>query len=568
MSYGKMARVMKRALLVLAIVLLLAFGVFLARDSIHALLVDWTGEEDLEWQFKGLGYLGLSYLQPPNQTADFAPVKYTDLDPFGVNTFLEQEVDESKVRQSLQMIRDAGFHWIRQEFPWEDIEKPAKGQFWDTKYNHSTWDKYDRIVALAQEYGIEIIARLDRPPGWTRYGGRAPGDFGPPDNYDDYGDFVAAVVQRYKGKIRFYQLWNEPNIYPEWGEQDVNPADYTRLLKIGYTRAKAVDPGVVIVSAALAQTVEPGGRWLNDRLFLQQMYDAGARGFFDILAVNDYGLFSGPGDRRLDENDRINFSRPIQLREIMVKNGDANTPIWAMEIGWNAQPAYFEDVPFGRVDEKRQAQYAVAAYDRALEEWPWMGGMAYWFLRRVDEREKNQPMYYFRLLEPDFKPLPVYSALQAYIPTARFVPVGFHSATHWAIDASGTWETQSDPEAYFGEYRLGQQGAGLSFTFHGTDLDLVTVQNPYAGTVSVRIDNGPAQQIDLWRTDPGVGGRIPVARDLDDGSHQVSLVVTRGPAAINGLIVQRGTMWIARRIFGVVALAGLVFGGLWVWRRR
>jgi hypothetical protein len=38
-------------------------------------------------------------------------------------------------------------------------------------------------------------------------------------------------------------------------------------------------------------------------------------------------LFSGPGDRRLNEEDRINFSRPIQLREIMVKNGDANKPI-------------------------------------------------------------------------------------------------------------------------------------------------------------------------------------------------------------------------------------------------
>ena len=183
--------------------------------------------------------------------------------PLGVNTFFDQEVEEAKVRKSLQLIKDAGFQWIRQEFPWEDIEKPAKGQYWETKFNYSTWIKYDRIVNLAQEYGLQIVARLDHPPAWTRADGRARGDFAPPDNYDDYGDFVATVVDRYRGRIRFYQLWNEPNIYPEWGEQDPNAKDYSRLLKIGYTRAKATDPNAVIVSAGLAQTVETEGRYLR-----------------------------------------------------------------------------------------------------------------------------------------------------------------------------------------------------------------------------------------------------------------------------------------------------------------
>ena len=41
-----------------------------------------------------------------------------------------------------------------------------------------------------------------------------------------HGNFVAAVVGRYCGHIRYYQIWNEPNIYPEWGEQDVDPAGY------------------------------------------------------------------------------------------------------------------------------------------------------------------------------------------------------------------------------------------------------------------------------------------------------------------------------------------------------
>lgn len=558
---------MKQLVILLLVLLLIALGVFLARDSIRQTLADWTGEEELEWQIKGLYYLGASMLQPPYDTADFAPMKYTDVNPFAINTFFDQEVEEWKIRQSLELIRAAGFHWIRQQFPWEDIEKPGKGQYWETKFGYSTWLKYDRLVNLASEYGIQIIARLDAPPAWSRYDGRARGDFAPPDNFDDYGDFVATVVERYRGKIRFYQIWNEPNIYPEWGEQDVSPVDYTRLLKIGYTRAKAADPNCVIISAGLAQTVEAGGRGLNDRIFLQQMYDAGARGYFDILAVMDYGLFSGPGDRRLDENDRINFSRPIQLREIMVRNGDATTPIWAMEMGWNTQPAHFKETPYGRVSEARQARYTPQAYYRAQTEWPWMGLMAYWFFRRVDDRERNQSFYYFRMMEPDFTPLPVYNSMKAYTPTARFVDVGFKSATHWAMDWRGGWELVKDDRAYFSEYKIGQLGDSVIFNWRGTDLDLVVMQNPYGGAVRVQIDNDPPREIELWRTDAGAGGRISLARDLDDGEHRVTMTVTRAPVAINGFIVQRGNVWLVKRALVVGLLGGLVVGIYFYWTR-
>ncbi|MDE3089329.1 MAG: cellulase family glycosylhydrolase [Chloroflexota bacterium] len=555
---------MNRFRIALSAIAILALAIFLTRDSLHQLLADWTGEEDLQFQLRGLGYLALSAAQPARDTADLAPMKYADVNPFGVNTFLEQEVEETKIRTTLQMIRDAGFHWIRQEFPWEDIEKPGKGQFWDTKYNQSTWDKYDRIVNLASEYGIEIIARLDHPPAWTRHDGRARGDFAPPDDYADYGDLVAAVVARYRGKIRFYQLWNEPNIYPEWGEQPVSARDYVRLLKIGYTRAKQTDPSVVILSAGLAQTIEQGPKNVSDLTFLQQMYAAGVRGYFDILAVQDYGLFTGPGDRRLDP-ERTNFSRPIMIREIMVKNGDADTPIWAMEVGWNAVPPGM-DAPFGRVTEQQQARYAVQAYERAQNEWSWMGAMMDWFFKRADNHEKNQPMYYFRMLDPDFTAQPVYAAMKDYIAQARVVTPGFRSTSDWAIDWYGAWETQQEDRAYFGEYKIGRLRDSVDFVFRGTDLDLVALQNPYGGAARVQIDNQSPRETELWRTDSGVGGRIALARDLDDGEHRVTITVMRAPVAINGFIVQRGNAWWVKRVAVVGVLGGLVVGGL-VWRR-
>jgi hypothetical protein len=100
----------------------------------------------------------------------------------------------------------------------------------------------------------------------------------------------------------------------------------------------------------------------------------------------------------------------------------------------------------------------------------------------------------------------------------------------------------------------------VTFVFRGTDLDLVALQNPYGGAVRVQVDDQPAHNVELWLTDPEVGGRIALARDLDDGEHRATLTVTRAPVAINGFIVQRGNTWWVRRVLAVGVLGGLVVG--------
>ncbi|MBC8492767.1 MAG: polymerase, partial [Chloroflexi bacterium] len=107
-------------------------------------------------------------------------------------------------------------------------------------------------------------------------------------------------------------------------------------------------------------------------------------------------------------------SRPLYIRDIMVKNGDEDKPIWISEMNWNAVPTDFPTKPYGEVTEEQQARYVVEAYRRAQAEWPWVGVVNFWFFKRADERERDQPMYYFRMVEPDFTPLPVYDAVKEY----------------------------------------------------------------------------------------------------------------------------------------------------------
>lgn len=186
-----------------------------------------------------------------------------------------------------------------------------------------------------------------------------------------------------------------------------------------------------------------------------------------------------------------------------------------------------------------------------------MGPMMYWFLRRVDDHEKDQPSYYFRMFDPDFTPHPVYAALKEYIATARWLGIGFHQEGNWTLDYAGPWSAPvADPDAAAGEYRTGAPGARLAFTFHGTGAELALLQNPYGGVVSVSVDGRPAQELDLRVTDPHSGGRIVLARGLVPGAHRVELTVTRGEMRLDGIVIRRTAEWLVQ--IGLWIAAGLV----------
>ncbi len=395
-------------------------------------LYELTGEEELKGQMAGVVHWLNTAIRPQPRLAIDAEIEHVDVPLFGVNTFLEQEAEVAKREISLQMIEAAGFSFIRQEFVWEDIEIHGKGDFEDRRHDPArlAWEKYDNIVALAQAHDIEIIARLSNPPTWTRaLPVEETGTKAPPDDFRDYGDFVTAVATQYKGQIHTYQLWNEPNGNEEWGlNQPVNPEAYTELLCIGYEAVKAVDPDAVVLAGALTPTLEVSGRNLNDLVFLERMYAAGAGDCFDVMSAQGYGLFSGATDQRLRPT-AVNFPRNQYIRDIMVRHGDEHKPIWISEMAWNAVPDGIAP-NFGKVTEEQQARYGVQAYQRAAAEWPWVGVMNYWFFKRAADFERDQPFYYFRLMEPDFTPLPAFPALSEYmnsdsniVPTIGWVTV-------------------------------------------------------------------------------------------------------------------------------------------------
>ncbi|MBI5961774.1 MAG: hypothetical protein HY866_23760, partial [Chloroflexi bacterium] len=469
---------------------------------------DVTGETEPDQQLLGFGQVLMRYTRQQPDTQPYAHVEHADVNPFGVNTFLDQEVELSKREQQMQMIADGGFHWIRQQFRWADLEIHAKGDFVDRRNDPNgvnAWDKYDHIVDLAEQYGIEIIARLSDPPAWSQ----APGtenNYTPPADYQDFVDYATAVAGRYQGRISYYQVWNEPNLYPEWGNQTVNAEAYTDLLCRTYHALKEVDPQIVVITGALGPTIDLSGRDAYDLLYLQRMYQAGAGACFDILSMQGYGLWSGPTDQRL-RPVTINFQRVLWIRDMMVKNGDAHKAIWISEAGWNPvpnDPTIANLDQYGRVTMDQAAEWAALAYERAIKDWPWVGVVNWWYLKRADEAEKGQSWYYFRLLEPNFTPTPVYESLKAYMTgdQPKILGAGRHG-----LDSRGM----------IGQGEDGRETR--TYRFDGTSVSLCAADPPETLAVAAILD-GESETL-LFTA--GLSGCVQVCGELDSGTHTLVL---------------------------------------------
>lgn len=473
-------------------------------------------------------YAGLAR-SPADAWVAARAVPNTDVNPYGANFFLSREVEEWKRQRTVQMAREAGLGWAKQQFAWAEIEPLRKGEFIDPVSGESSWAKFDRIVDLLRANGLQVIARLDLAPAWAR-----PPDSRaetPAEDLDDFGDFVYAFVKHFRGRVQYIQIWNEPNIYPEWGEQAVDPAGYTRMLQVAYTRAKEADPNIYVLSAPLAVTLgephpEPG-RWrsMPDPDFLSAMYEAGAGSYFDILSANAFGFDLPPEDP--PDVNVLNFRRVELQREIMERNGDGGKAIWFNEYGWNAAPADWGDeaLIWKQVSEKEQAEYTLRGIDFAHREWPWAGVFNVWYFRQTGQQySPDDAAFYFRMVDVDFTPRRVYDAVSDATASLFVAPAGHFEETNPAVAASPDWQGSIVAEASGGGLlQCEVPGASLTFTFRGHSVDLIARRGPEGGHLLVTVDGHNVAGLPV-----DAQGRSYVELDADTAEWQSRLLVASG----------------------------------------
>jgi hypothetical protein len=269
----------------------------------------------------------------------------------------------------LEAVRNLHGKIVRIEVNWARLEPREQGA-----YDADTLKSVDRIVDSAAARGIKVVMFVDRTPCWASTYNKK--DCSGPDNV--INDFATTryqpetaeqvvpvstfLVQRYGAKLAAYEVWNEPDQANQkyWAGPN-KVVNYVALMKALYAPLKAANPALQVLGGSF---VGANGAWLK------AMYAAGAKGYYDGLAVHFYDL-------------------PLyslkQTRAVQLANGDTK-PMWLSEFGWTScqgAKGHTAGVDHPCVTQSTQAA-ALADVFRAIAHTDWISSAVMYTLKDSD----------------------------------------------------------------------------------------------------------------------------------------------------------------------------------------
>lgn len=276
---------------------------------------------------------------------------------------------------------------------WTALE-PAKGAW--------NWAPLDAWVAAAEAHGVkEILLTLGQSPEWASsqpdnvsyVGAGAPA---PPNDFQDWRDYITAVGQRYKGRIRNYEIWNEPND-PTYYAGTV--PQLVELTKEAYAILKSIDPANTVVAPVP-----------YDAGYLDQLLQTGMAPFIDVVAFHIYTYEQPP--------EQVVGPAIANVRLVMAKNGVGALPLWDTE-GASGDTTTTEDAAAAWIVRR----YLVdLAYGSGRFNWyTWSKGST--FCAATEEADPRQ------LTKAGF----AFQVLQNWLHDASLTGVNIDSAGNWQI---------------------------------------------------------------------------------------------------------------------------------------
>jgi hypothetical protein len=288
----------------------------------------------------------------------------SELSPFGVSASEQSRRVFSEWAPQMEKIDVK----VARCFPGHPSIEPAEGTW--------NWTDVDRLLNDAARTKIEISGIFLYTPEWIR----PKGDYFPTNNLPAYATFVSKTVGHSRGKVKYWEVWNEP---PN-GTRDGTPADYARTVVTAFDAAKAADPNCRIGLTAQSNHVN----------WLEQTIKAGAKGHYDYIALHPYEILGAVDEAGAEA---VYMSIVPTVRKMLTAQDPAkvDVPIWFTEIGFDA----------GKGSD-RQGQSLVKAYTMGIAQ-----GVACinWFEGRDGD---SGPM---GLLEVTGKPRPSYTAMSQMI---------------------------------------------------------------------------------------------------------------------------------------------------------
>lgn len=378
--------------------------------------------------------------------ASAPPLTAVEASPFGVNVHAPTGQELARI---LDRAAAAGLGWVRIDFVWAFVE-PRRDAY--------DWRIYDEIAAAARDRGIEVYATLAYTPAWATSG---PELSGVPEAAE-WRDFCRRAATRYRGKIRHWGVWNEPNLDRFWSG---SRREYLDVVLLPCADAiHAADPQARVGGPDLAHLTAGDADWYD--WLRETIARAGDR--LDFLTHHAYDQ-DGParvagklaGATLFGDRPAFWDAVPPSLSEVLSVAGWTG-PVWLTETGWES----------ARIGEERQARY----YTEFLEEWFTARPGREWIDKVFFYEVKDPPeTYTWGLLRADGSPKPAWAAYRDFVAAhAPAVPdAGRLGLLGGRFEVTVTWRDPRSGQTGFGRAVPGTDESGYFWFFDAGNLELV-----------------------------------------------------------------------------------------------
>ncbi len=203
---------------------------------------------------------------------------------------------------------------------WPYLER-SRGKF--------DWRELDGWVSLAERLNVDLIYTFGAVPYWAasdsstcvaaavvgvRRCGSMPADIG------DWDTFVRALVTRYRGRITYYELWNEPDY------SSISPEQMARLTNRARKIILSVDPTAKIISISLNGRVPK---------YADAYFSAGGPTDVDVVSFHAYPSIVANVPEAVDRNYSSSGSLLAPLLPVLSKFRLESKPLWDTEGSWS-----------------------------------------------------------------------------------------------------------------------------------------------------------------------------------------------------------------------------------------
>jgi hypothetical protein len=244
----------------------------------------------------------------------------------------DSQVSAGALDTQMALMARSGVESARVPLPWPEVE--VAPEVYD-------WRRSDRLVGAAARHGISLLVNVLLTPNWASSQPRAEKPYiYPPQDPGRFASLMDRLVRRYgpagsywaenpaipRVPVRSWQIWNEQMTPWMWGPRPWAES-YVSLLRTGYRAIHRADHGAKVVAGSLV-AYHRETQWSA----MSDLYRAGAKGLFDVIAVHPF-TNEPRSVRRTIDNTLLILKR---VRKRMRARGQPRLPIILSELTWPA----------------------------------------------------------------------------------------------------------------------------------------------------------------------------------------------------------------------------------------